>query len=586
MKFDDKVQIICVSWKWWDWATSARREAWVPYGWPNGGNGGHWGSVIFKADRNYNTLLHLRFQKEREAQDGFPWESTDKYWKSAEDRIILVPVGSIIKVITSPEDTTKDDTEPVIDIVYHFTFDGEEYRICKWGIGWAWNMHFKNSLVQFPDFSLFGEPGQRKTVEIELQLLADVWLIGMPSVGKSSIINSLSQSKAKVAEYHFTTLIPNLWSVSYHDISWNIIDIPGLIKWASEWKWLGNEFLRHVLKARLFVFVLDITRWDQWIWEFWVLWNEIVSYIKTRFVWSKEFWFLIEDIRFELRFIDKQLVLSLFDQQNRLILQKAIVRVINKIDEAMDQEIQKEYQDQLIKNIITLLESDQIHHRSFADHHLFVQQIFFYSTILDNLKKPLLQFMFDKLQWITEYQIHFDTVAATMLAKSKWIQPLWEIDQPSIRDLFLELGYHPQDFEDSDYLWMISWEEKWETNDNKNFDDDDSTTDMSDDESNMIDLDGSSIPSDATSYPVKRLFKVYEPELTRLSYQLPWWKVLAEERFWRVMKQQWFHKRFNKLGVKTGDILWVVGNYDSNKHILFPYVLGDNKTSYKHQKLT
>ncbi|MBP7007266.1 hypothetical protein KBB05_00635 [Patescibacteria group bacterium] len=99
-----------------------------------------------------------------------------------------------------------------------------------------------------------------------------------------------------------------------------------------------------------------------------------------------------------MRFIDKQLVLSLFDQQNRLILQKAIVRVINKIDEAMDQEIQKEYQDQLIKNIITLLESDQIHHRSFADHHLFVQQIFFYSTILDNLKKPLLQFMFDKLQ--------------------------------------------------------------------------------------------------------------------------------------------------------------------------------------------
>ncbi len=211
----------------------------MPYGGPNGGNGGHGGSVIFQADSNYNTLLHLRFQKERTAHHGFPGESADKYGKSAEDLVIPVPVGSIIKIVhvVSEGDEEEMETHYEFDhngllqdtdeveseeenlvtpevktskIVYHFTEHGEQFVICKGGIGGAGNMHFKNSTVQFPDFSLGGEPGQKKTIEIELQLLADVGLIGVPSVGKSSIINSISNSKAKVAEYHFTTLVPNL----------------------------------------------------------------------------------------------------------------------------------------------------------------------------------------------------------------------------------------------------------------------------------------------------------------------------------------------------------------------------------------
>jgi GTPase involved in cell partitioning and DNA repair len=600
MKFYDKVQIICISGNGGDGATSARRESGVPYGGPNGGNGGHGGSVVFQADSNYNTLLHLRMKKEWASQDGGPGESTDKYGKSAEDLIIPVPVWSIIKIVTTTEsdvveedenkynfkeeyDDFEDDfiepTEKHVEttIVYHFVEHGEQFTICRWWLGGAWNMHFKNSQVQYPDFSLMGEPGQKKHIEIELQLLADVGLIGMPSVGKSSIINSVSNTKAKVAEYHFTTLIPNLWSVKHNGESWNIIDIPGLVEWASEWKWLGNEFLRHVLKARLFAFVLDITRWDEGIFEFGKLWNEILTYIHSRFIGSQEFGFMINDIRFDLEIIDNQTILQIYDQDDRLLLQKSIAWIVNKIDEAMDEEILTQYKSQLIDHALEafnktwlLKDKKKSQHKQALSH-----QVFEYSTILEQFKKPLLQFMFEKIQGIQPFSVHFDPVEAAKLERKRWIEKIWTLEDEEVVDTLSELWFYVQDFaaQASDY-GVIEDEEDEEEDDNESeYENDTEEADLP-------------VPVEKDVIWPKKVFKLYEREVTRLWYQLPWWKVLAEEWFWRVMKQQGLHKWLNKVWVKNGDILRVVGDYNSNKHVIFMYMLWSTKTSYKHQKLT
>lgn len=610
MKFYDKVQIICTSGNGWNGATSARREAGVPYGWPNGGNGGHGWSVIFQADSNYNTLIHLRFQKERTAKEWGPWESTDKYGKSAEDLIIPVPVGSIIKVIDNEyiwfhtedkddevipvrrnengevfDDEDEDDFSTENEnnsysswygsakVVYHLTNHGDTYTICYGWQGGAGNMHFKNSHVQYPDFSLLGEPGQEKTVEIELQLLADVGLIGMPSVGKSSIINSVCNTKAKVAEYHFTTLVPNLGSVKYNDEGRNIIDIPGLVEWASEGKWLGNDFLRHVLKARLFAFVLDITRWDEGIMEFGKLRKEILHYISTRFVWSSEFGFKIESISFVLYTENNQIILRIYDQDERLVLEKWILRIVNKIDEVMDEEILSEYKNQLMRHIIESFAwsdlENKINKKSLES--LISHNIFEYSTILDQLKKPLLQIMMEKLQNITPFNIHFDPVEARKLERKRRVEEIGNLDDESTQKVLSDLWFQLQDF-----ATIFGENEE---------------VDREDDQEEELDEYGEVVVKDdvieaSEDERVKKLFKLYDPEVSRLWYQLPWWKVLAEERFRRVIKQQGVHKWLWKAWVKNGDILWIVWDYNSKKHVVCAYALGTSKTSYKHQKLT
>lgn len=583
MKFYDKTQILCISWAGGNGAVSARREAWVPYGWPSGWNWWHGGSVIFQADENYNTLIHLRFQKEWIAKEGFPGESADKYGKSSEDLIIPVPIGSLIKILPMTQEIAHDDKgqdkynfksgaytdddEEIMNydswianedrsdelegdgtIVYHFTEHGEQFVICKWGIGWAGNMHFKNSLVQYPDFALMGEPGQKRMVEIELQLLADVWLIGMPSVGKSSIINSISNSKAKVAEYHFTTLVPNLWSVQYHDTSRNVIDIPGLVDGASTGKWLGNEFLRHVLKARIFMFVLDITRYDEGILEFGILRKEIVHYMKQRFVGSQEFGYEIEDIHLGLEIIDNQIIVYLTDQNQQILLKKGIARVINKIDEVMDEETIQEYKSELLKHTLSTFATQfPLKKLKLSEKDLgkaIQQQIIEYSTILDYLKPKLLESMVKSLQSVPVYHIHYDPMIIKNKRIEQSIELVGECGDEEVQELLRDLGYNDISYEDDE--------------------------------------------EEVQEYMSQRkLRRISDPDVTRLGYQLQWWKVLAEEWFFRVLKQQGVHKRLNRNGVKNGDLLRVIGDYNSSRHIVFRYALGkDTKTSYTHQKLT
>ncbi|HMT27595.1 MAG TPA: 50S ribosome-binding GTPase, partial [Candidatus Absconditabacterales bacterium] len=285
------------------------------------------------------------------ANDGEPGQSKEKYGKNADDKYYKVPLGTTIKEISTGK------------IIHQFTSDGEEFIAVEGGAGGIGNMHFSNSRNQYPNFCLLGEPAQTREFELELQLLGDVALIGTPSVGKSSIINACSNTKAKVADYPFTTLIPNLGSVKTHNFSYNIIDIPGLIEGASQGKGLGNDFLRHILKAKVFAFVVDASRYEQGISEIPLLREEIMNYISSRFIESTEYGSPIKKISFELSQQKNKILIIIKahfeDSSEKIILEKVISFIINKIDLLDgDEEIIEEYEKNLTETILTFFKKN------------------------------------------------------------------------------------------------------------------------------------------------------------------------------------------------------------------------------------
>ncbi len=315
MQFYDEVKIFVQSGKWWDGIATGRRESGVPYGGPSGWNGGDGGSVVFIASKDENTLVPFKFKKIFKAKYGEPGRGKDQYGANAADLELKVPIGTMVK-----------DMEG--NALHVFSRDGEKRTVVKGGEWWVGNIHFKDAINQYPNFFLMGEPGQQKEVVLELQLLADVALIGTPSVGKSSLINAVSHTKAKVAEYPFTTLIPNLGSVQHKEVTFNMIDIPGLIKGAAEWKWLGNAFLRHVLKAKIFCIVCDWSRYDAGIQEVIDLFQEIMEYIDQKFDNP------------DIDIIKKDDMITLVaTKEGEIILEKRIIFLINKYDLINDPEI-------------------------------------------------------------------------------------------------------------------------------------------------------------------------------------------------------------------------------------------------------
>jgi len=336
MQFYDEVKITIQSWKWWDWIATGRREAWVPYGWPAGGNGWKWWSIIFRSSKDENTLLPYRFKKIFKAKPGFPGRSKDQYGANAEDIVLMLPIWTLIK-----------DTN--WNILHVFSKDQEERTAIKWWEWWVWNMHFKDSVHQYPDFFLMWEPWQEKELVLELQLLADVALIGSPSVWKSSLINTISHAKARVANYPFTTLIPNLGCVQADDLTFNVIDIPGLIKWAAEGKWLWNAFLRHILKAKVFCMISDCSRYESWIQEIIDIFDEIISYIKEKF----------ENPEIEIE--ERDGMITIFAKRDdEIILEKRIIFAINKFDLINDEEIMNEEMHLLHDNILSYFKTKKI----------------------------------------------------------------------------------------------------------------------------------------------------------------------------------------------------------------------------------
>jgi len=223
-----------------------RREKYVPKGGPSGGDGGRGGHIIFKASRKLNTLLDLRYQREYRAKRGQHGMGKKMHGKDGEDRIIPVPVGTVIK---------DADTE---EVLADLDSEGVEIIIAKAGRGGQGNAHFATPTRQAPKFAQPGEEGEEKNLVIELKLLADVGLLGLPNAGKSTLISVISSARPKIADYPFTTLTPNLGVVKLKDFrSFVVADIPGLIEGAHRGAGLGFQFLRHVERTSLLLHLVD-----------------------------------------------------------------------------------------------------------------------------------------------------------------------------------------------------------------------------------------------------------------------------------------------------------------------------------------
>lgn len=340
MQFLDHVSIEVISGNGGNGVVSARRESGVPFGGPSGGNGGRGGSIILRASQDENTLLAFKYIKNYKAKPGEPGRSKDQFGANAEDMYVTVPVGTIVK-----DKATKA-------ILHHFTQHNEERVAASGGDGWHGNMVFKDSVHQYPNFATLGEPGHVRELALELQLLADVALIGTPSVGKSSIINTLASTKAKVADYQFTTLVPHIGSIEVHGKRFNMMDVPGLIEWAAEGKWLGNEFLRHILKSKVLAFVVDASRYEAGMSDITVLMDELISYIKERF-WASEYIgddtkeIIVDIVPDDAAETIKLVVSTNKGKTKTPVMTKILHIVINKYDLINDDEIVTEYKHAL-----------------------------------------------------------------------------------------------------------------------------------------------------------------------------------------------------------------------------------------------
>ena len=249
--FIDYAEITCASGKGGSGAVTFRREKFVPKGGPSGGDGGKGGSVIFVADQNLHTLQDIRYKKSYQAENGAPGSSNQKTGRAGEDMCIPVPFGTLIR--------EKDTRRVEADLIT----DGEEYVACPGGNGGKGNARFKTATRQTPRHAQKGRRGEKRNFTIELKVLADVGLVGLPNAGKSTLLSVVSSARPKIADYPFTTLQPHLGIVKYGEYkSFVMADIPGLIEGASEGKGLGHQFLKHIERTKLLLFLIDTMEQD------------------------------------------------------------------------------------------------------------------------------------------------------------------------------------------------------------------------------------------------------------------------------------------------------------------------------------
>ncbi|MEP0826961.1 MAG: GTPase ObgE [bacterium] len=228
-------------------AISFRHEKYVPKGGPDGGNGGRGGSVIFRADSNLATLLDFRYKKIYRAENGQPGQGGLKTGRDGDDIVIRVPVGTLI--------INLETGQPIADL----SQEGKEVLVARGGIGGRGNAQFKSSVNQAPRHAEKGRPGETVKIALELKLLADVGLVGLPNAGKSTLLSRLSDARPKIADYPFTTLVPNLGIVRLREFkSFVLADIPGIIEGAAEGKGLGIQFLKHIQRTRVIIYLIDI----------------------------------------------------------------------------------------------------------------------------------------------------------------------------------------------------------------------------------------------------------------------------------------------------------------------------------------
>lgn len=250
--FTDKVHIYVKGGDGGAGCMSFRREAHVPKGGPDGGDGGHGGDVILEADASVSSLIDYRYKHHFKATRGTHGRGSRMHGARGEDLILKVPVGTVVREYF-------EESRETGELIADLTHDGERVVVAQGGVGGRGNIHFVTSTRRAPAFAELGEPSQESWVELEMKLMADAALVGVPSAGKSSLISRMSAARPKIADYPFTTLVPNLGVVKGDEYNFVVADIPGLIEGAHEGKGLGHEFLRHIERTALIVHVIDMT---------------------------------------------------------------------------------------------------------------------------------------------------------------------------------------------------------------------------------------------------------------------------------------------------------------------------------------
>jgi len=304
MKFIDEATIQVYAGKGGDGVASFRREKFIPKGGPDGGDGGRGGSIYAVADRNINTLIDYHFARIYRAKKGENGRGSDCYGKSASNITLRMPVGTVISDLTTGS------------LVADLAHDKEKVLLAKGGSGGLGNLHFKSSTNRTPRQFTCGEPGQEFALKLELKVLADVGLLGMPNAGKSTLIRAISAARPKVADYPFTTLKPSLGVVRVdQNRSFVMADIPGLIEGAAEGAGLGHRFLKHLTRTRLILHVVDMAPMDEAVdpvQEVKALGEELAKYDDT--LYQKPRWLVLnkvdllpEDMREKIcrKFLDK-----------------------------------------------------------------------------------------------------------------------------------------------------------------------------------------------------------------------------------------------------------------------------------------
>ena len=489
MRFYDKVKVKVIAGDGWNGCNSGRREKYIAYGGPDGGDGGRWWSIFFVGDEGLSSLLDLHYKKQIKAKRWEHGKGSDQYGESADDVYVKVPIWTVVKDVNS--------WKLIWTILEHW----QQLQIARWWRGGRWNIHFKNAIKQYPDFAMYGEPGEEKLIEAELQLIWDVTLIGFPSVGKSSIINTLSNTKAKVAEYSFTTLVPNLWVVKHKEKDFVLVDVPWLIEWAGRWKGLGIEFLRHILKSKIWTFVLDASRYEESLKEIETLKNEIETYIREKLFKEDEFLHIFdEDKEFSFKYENHKnwLKLSVYFWNN-LLFEKFILFVLNKTDLIQDEEILLELKKELKNKIEKLFDVDKMQvelYKVFAwNKNLFED---FLNEVVNLLKEKLNQdAVFDEyLQPKSEY------------VEEEKIEPYVEDITEQELEFLIENGY------------------------------------IEEEQAKSV-----------------KVFEVWNKKLAYYTYILPWGNKEAEMLFFDVMKSEWISSWLEKNGVMIWDILKIKSPY-------------------------
>ena len=493
MKFYDKVKVKVIAWDGGNGCVSWRREKYIAYGGPDWWDGWKWGSIYFVGDEGESSLMDLYYKKQIKAKRGEHWKWSQQYGENAEDVFVKVPVWTIIK---------DANTWEVLGVIKNHW---EKILVAKWWRGGWWNMHFATPTRQFPNFAMFWEPGEQRDIIAELQLIGDVTLIWFPSVWKSSIINTLSNTKAKVAEYHFTTLVPNLWVVKHKNKNFVIVDVPWLIEWAGSGKGLGFEFLRHILKSKIWTFVLDISRFEEGFNELKILKQEIEKYIKENIPLAlKNFFPDISPENIKITYesienIDSKPILMKVFYKDKLLFEKFLLFLVNKVDLVQDEEILEEYKEQLktaIKNIFWT-ETDAIY-------------------FVNAGNKQVFQDFLDEIIKLLSYDLTSDSILDDfMQPKPEYVETVKEKKANYVKNIT-----------DQELEKLI---EEWY---------------LDEDEAEWI-----------------QVWEVYNPKLAYYTWIIPWGNKEAEMFFYEVMNSEWISSWLEQNWVFPGDIVKVVSIY-------------------------